>query len=928
MKKLICFLLTFVLVFAFSPVLRIGAASVPTDEDFRAVWVSSVVNLDFPSKPGLSVGEMKAEIDKTVSRAADLGLNAVVFQARPAADALYKSNIFPWSEYLTGVQGQAPADGFDPLAYIIEKCHERSIELHAWVNPYRVSHSASKRVGVSQLADGNPAKANPTWVVKYEGGLYFNPGLPECRELIIKGIEEILQNYDIDGIHMDDYFYPGSDFSDSETYKKYGSGMDLGDWRRENVNILLRGIRDKIKEVNPNVSFGISPFAIWQNKASSELGSDTNGFEAYKSIYSDTRHWVKEGYLDYICPQIYWYIGFNAADYETLLNWWIDVCRGTGVDLFIGHAAYREAANEDGWSGEILRQLKMNEANPEVTGSIFFRSAHLTGKLGDQIKGYYEAKPRRPAGTGEANGSGSSAASDTGMANGSGGSAANGSGTSNGSGGSAANGSGTANGSGGSAATPSDLANLPLVMSKLSVAQPAKDITVSSAKGYTILGTCLPGKDVYINGYKIANRTAEGFFSAYVSLAAGKNTFTIKQDGQESVTRTITQKAPASSPSAPAKPVGITEIAPQENYYATVTEQTAWVYPKNSTSGGSSSVLEKGAKDLITAKTDDGKWVKLSSGYWLETLNANCAYEGKAVSNVLSGGVYEKGEDTDTLKWAASAYPAVVINFDGDTLDVNFGLQTSVPQLNTGDLANTVFADVQSGMSGKTPYYSFKLKGGVKTEGFYAEYKNGEFTINIKKRKSVSQGDLPLKGLKIMLDAGHGDTDTGALGPMGLQMPEKNINLVYSNKLASRLEKLGAQVISVRTNDVFYTLNERTQKSRDANPDLFISLHCNSIAETTDSSTIRGLTIWYKNALAEPFAALLADKTGNANPGTTRSKVLNSSNFYVCRPAWTPSVIVETSFMCNIRDFSWLVSENNQNELADKIADAVVEYYR
>lgn len=893
MKKIICVLTAFILISAIFPQSQAKAAA---KDDFRAVWVSSVANLDFPSKPGISVDEMKKEIDSIISRSVDIGLNAVVLQVRPSADALYKSNIFPWSHYLTGIQGNAPAGSFDPLSYWIEKCHENGLELHAWINPYRVSTAAANISDVNQLAPTNPARLNPSWVVKYENGLYFDPGLPECRELIIKGVAEIIEKYNVDGIHLDDYFYPGPEFADSETYKKYGNGTDIGNWRRENVNLLIKGIQAKVKEQRPSIRFGISPFAIWQNKSSSELGSDTRGFEAYKSIYSDTRRWVKEGLVDYICPQIYWYIGYDIADYQKLLKWWTDVCEGSGVDLYIGHAAYKEAQGDTVWQGEIVRQLKMNEENKQVKGSIFFRAAHLATGLGDKIKAYYAAKPTsqtsqtNPVQTTQPQASQTNPVQTTPVQ-----------------------------------ATPE------IIMNKLSVAQPSGNVTVSSAKGYTILGTCDPNKDLFVNGHKVTSRTPEGFFSAYVGLQNGVNTFTFTQENQTSVTRVITQKVSESTPSSPSTPVGIKAVDAGSKYYATVTEASAWVYSSNTTVGGSSWLLEKGQKDLVIAKTDDNKWVKLSSGSWIEAQNVYCASENALTNNVLSNGVYEKGENTDVIKWNTAVYPAISVNLEGRALSVYFGMQTEVPGIkfnDSGSLANTVFAGVSSGISGSAPFYSFTLSDSAKIEGYYVEYKNGELRLNIKKRKSLSDGALPLEGFKFVVDAGHGKDDTGALGPMGTLMPEKNLNLQNALKLSERLKRLGANVVMVRETDVFYSLQERTDISRAANPDIFISIHANSMAETTDSSNIRGLTVWYKNESSAALSDSLSNKLAKINPLTTRSKVSNSANFYVCRPAWTPSVIIETSFMCNIQDFSWLINEKSQNELSDAIVNAILEYYK
>jgi uncharacterized lipoprotein YddW (UPF0748 family) len=361
---------------------------------FRAAWVCSVLNLDFPSQKGLGNAALKREIDAIVKKSAELKLTALIVQVRPSGDALYKSELFPWSEYLSGTQGVAPKDGFDPLAYWIEQAHKNGLELHAWLNPYRITHPTAKITDVAKLANNNPAKMNPSRVIEYKDALYYDPGIYENKKLIINGVAEIIKNYDVDGIHLDDYFYPASDFPDDATYAKYGNGIDKGDWRRGNVNDVIKGIQRIIRRQDKNVRFGVSPFGIWRNASSSPLGSDTSGNESYRSMYADTRRWVKSGWLDYICPQIYWYQGFEIADYAKLLDWWAGVCKGTGVDLYIGHAAYREAeasANDAIWSGEIIRQLKLNARKyPDIVkGSVFFRYDSLTGDLGRQIAKYF-----------------------------------------------------------------------------------------------------------------------------------------------------------------------------------------------------------------------------------------------------------------------------------------------------------------------------------------------------------------------------------------------------------------------------------------------------------------------------------------------------------------------------------------------------------
>ncbi|MCL1786396.1 MAG: family 10 glycosylhydrolase [Defluviitaleaceae bacterium] len=359
---------------------------------FRGVWVSTVVNIDFPTKPGIPVPQMKAEIDSIIAKTAEVGLNAIFLQVRPTTDALYKSSIFPWSAYLTGEQGKAPEGGFDPLSYWIEKCRAANLEIHAWINPYRVAHMSQKLQSLEELAPTNPARLNPDWVVKYEGkdyngAWYFDPGIPEVRQLIVDGAAELAENYDLDGFHIDDYFYPGMDFDDKQTYEKYGNGLSLDDWRRECVSDLIRGFDAVAKK--SGVRFGVSPSGIWMNKASDPRGSDTKGGEHYKSMYADTYQWVKEGWMDYIVPQIYWHIGFEIADYQVLANWWAGVCEGTDVDLYIGMAAYRAAdESRPEFVGEMTRQFALNATIPGIEGYVLFTYKNLLTPVGDEIQAW------------------------------------------------------------------------------------------------------------------------------------------------------------------------------------------------------------------------------------------------------------------------------------------------------------------------------------------------------------------------------------------------------------------------------------------------------------------------------------------------------------------------------------------------------------
>ena len=360
-------------------------SAAPADEEMRGVWVSSVLNLDYPDGPTMDKEELQRQADDILDKAAELGFNAVFFQVRPCADALYGSDYYPWSIYLTGQQGTAPEDGFDPLDYWVEGAHKRGMELHAWINPYRITKSAAEW---DKLAEDSPAKQHPEWVVNYKNNYYFDPALPEVRNLVTDGVAELIDNYQVDGIHLDDYFYPGVDFDDAESFAKYGDGFaNIADWRRDNVNRLVEKLHRLIENYAPELDFGISPAGIWASKTLHPDGSDTTStYSSYFSMYADSKHWVEEGWLDYIAPQIYWEAGHKTADFTALLDWWCGVVKDTDVKLYIGLADYKtveaKAADSPWFDGqEIKRQLAACAAADEVDGAIHFRFGMIDGSL-------------------------------------------------------------------------------------------------------------------------------------------------------------------------------------------------------------------------------------------------------------------------------------------------------------------------------------------------------------------------------------------------------------------------------------------------------------------------------------------------------------------------------------------------------------------
>ena len=358
-----------------------------TSKEFRGAWITSVYNLDWPSSKGLGIDQQKAEYIRMLDQLQSTGINAVIVQVKPAADALYPSKHAPWSEYLTGVQGKSP--GYDPLEFMIQETHKRKMEFHAWFNPFRVTTSTTK---TDKLAPNNPARLHPEWVLEYDNKLFLNPGIPEVREYVKNTVLEVVKNYDVDGIHFDDYFYPypdskKSDIPDHKTYKAYEKAYkNKADWRRYNINAMIKDISSSIKNTKSNVQFGISPFGVWRNASTDPKGSDTKaGVTSYDTNYADTRYWAYTGWIDYIVPQIYWNIGFAPACYEKTLKWWVRELEGKPADLYIGHALYKVGVEEGPWKNpeEIPNQILMNRKYDTVKGSIYFR-ARL---LGDNVLG-------------------------------------------------------------------------------------------------------------------------------------------------------------------------------------------------------------------------------------------------------------------------------------------------------------------------------------------------------------------------------------------------------------------------------------------------------------------------------------------------------------------------------------------------------------
>ncbi|MFA1550133.1 glycoside hydrolase family 10 protein [Actinomadura chokoriensis] len=354
---------------------QIAAPGDSGDRQLRAMWIATVGGIDWPKDAGGSVDGQRKEFVKLLDTAVAMNMNAVFVQIRPNSDAFYDSPYEPWSQWITGKQGKDP--GYDVLAFMLKEAHARNLEFHAWFNPYRVS----RQDDLKKLSPKSPARKHPDWVRKYGAGLWYDPGLPQVRDLATKAVMDVVTKYDIDAVHFDDYFYPypeGGEFPDKATYKTYGNGMNRGDWRRKNVDTLVESLSQRIHAAKPWVRFGISPFGVWRNKSNDPAGSPTRALQSYDDIYADTRKWIKEGWVDYITPQLYWPIGDPRADYAGLVAWWAGQVKGTSVQLTIGQAAYRVGADA-AWKNpaELSRHLTLNAKYPQVRGDVFFSASDI-----------------------------------------------------------------------------------------------------------------------------------------------------------------------------------------------------------------------------------------------------------------------------------------------------------------------------------------------------------------------------------------------------------------------------------------------------------------------------------------------------------------------------------------------------------------------
>ncbi|MGI6030579.1 MAG: family 10 glycosylhydrolase [Eubacteriales bacterium] len=869
------------------------ATAAEKEEEMRGTWIATVYNINFPSKQGLSAQQQKQELDAIVKNAQEMGLNAIFFQVRPMGDALYPSEIFPWSSVLTGTQGKENADGFDPLAYIIKQAHAAGIQLHAWINPLRVTvgSTANPNQDIGSLSEDNPARQHPEYVVAAgDGILYYDPGQPEVRQLIVDGVAEILDNYDVDGIHFDDYFYPNNaqySFPDDESYQKYGSGFtQKGDWRRNNLDTLMKEVHQVVQDKGNGAVFGVSPSPLWANRTQmTQSGiAISNTYSTYFHQFADTKGWVEKGYVDYIAPQIYWEIGHSTSDYETIMRWWSDLCAKEDVPLYIGHAVYKmgdssmKAPWQDG--GEILRQLQSNAAYGGVSGDLYYGySALAANTLGikDQLTQLYVEEV--PLDEMEIPGSGQTG---EGIAEDSLLPAVN-----------LSQDSGTlvtfsCNAPGGAEKVWVELGPYTIPLEKEAG---DADHTGNTLAGYTGSFT-LP--EILVNR---------------VELPLGQPVFHAKYMGKySSVTspHTITVK----------KPVTTARVA-------TVAVDEAVTRTGPSTSYARSTPLVRGATDVIASES--GSFYKLRSGIYVpkSSVTVKTVELDSLTDNVMSSAKASQQGRFLEMRFAMLENAPYTVQVSGGTVTLNlFEVQGKpLPSLEENTLVQSVeFQQVSDHLA----QYTFTLHQADHYYGYKVSYENGEMVFSLKSPPQLTSGDRPMENMVVYVDAGHGGSDPGAVSLISGQPNEEDITLALALKVRDQLEQMGATVVMTRTTDVRIETADRPALVRAADPDISISIHVNDLVRTGNFRDANGIVTLYTLEHSKSVAQLIQDKLiedlGRKDRGIAEQALA------LCRITQCPAILIETGFIANESDYQFLTSTSGQNQMAASIAQGVLRW--
>jgi len=848
----------------------------PDEEEMRGVWIATVFSIDFPKAQGDS-DKQKRELIDILETAKGAGLNTVFFQVRPHGDALYDSEIFPWSQYLTGTAGVDP--GYDPFAFLLDEADKRGIRVHAWINPYRLTMgSAGKPENTHDfLPVSSPVKDRPDLTMACgDGRLYLNPGEPEAMKLVVDGVVEIIKKYKVDGIHFDDYFYPSDlSYNDSASYEKYGKpeGLSVEDWRRRNTTTLMMMVNDAIKEIRPGVEFGISPSGIWQNKSSTPLGSDTTGFESHNRIFADSRLWVTEEIVDYIVPQIYWAIGTKGSDYDILVRWWRSVALGTNVKLYIGHAAYR-VGTEGAWQKptEIGSQIALNRTLGAIDGSVFYGYSKIAENalgLRDQLKDFY---------------------ADTEVAQ------------------------------------------------PLKIAYPSSGSTFATENSY-IIGSADPRYPLVLDG-KPVERTVNGYFSVYVPLAIGKNEFVFQHQEEEIVYVLNSNRSPSGSGSTGGGGGAVQEPKPvplaKPLVYMTKDDQTV-VRAAASANADRLQPLKKGVKGYVTAELNG--YYLMDSGNWTYKPNVEVLQNESLPACETSSAAIAPGALGVEVTFGLPYFTSYYVNVTDDGVWLTLHQTKGQPMTRTA--GDPLFGDVLFKQDGKHAVYYLPLKKAGRLYGYHINYDASKKSLTFRFNnpllltpgwQAAPGGDpaaaptpLLLAGKTIILDAGHGGRDNGATGPAGSRGKlEKDVNLDLALALQKELKAAGAEVVMIRTEDVNMELEARADFIRAKKPDLAISLHRNSMGAASDISKHQGVLALYSHDQSAALAGYLREALVN---GTThRDGGQRWQSLAVCRVEECPVVLLELGFISNPADYERMNRKSTIQKEAKAILRGIIAY--
>ena len=853
-----------------------------TDE-VRGVWIASVVNIDFPSSPSISVRRMQKELDEIVANASRIGFNNIYFQVRPACDALYRSALFPASVYLTGNYGGALPEDFDPLQYLLTIAHDAGIRVHAWVNPLRVTMGTPEQPmqDPAALAPGSPARLHPEWTVPYsDGKLYLNAGLPEVRDLIAAGVKEIVAGYPVDGVIFDDYFYPypgpGGEFDDSAAFAQYGSGFDSrGDWRRSNINAIVRGCYRAVKEANPSAQFGISPFGIWRNDDGANGGSETAGLSACDAIYCDALAWIREGTVDYIAPQLYWKFDFEVARFDTLTRWWnAQLAAYPQVRLLICHAAYRSGPWED--DTEIRRQILFAREMKSYGGGIMYGYQAIVRNdenLIGQLQACYGTPHKIPIPVSD--------------------------------------------------------------KSPVTIGSPASEqLSIDCDHAY-LIGHSDPGLPLTCNG-KPVSQTVNGYFGVFLKLpVTGENRFLFRQEGGASLCYSVIRQVP--------EPEAVSDgDAGQENpserllfpapVPVRVVSREARLKPSPDSSYYEDAGFAVRGMTAAALGTENGCYL-LSCGLFLPCSDAERLPDAPALSDraQITGGAADYRSDRLSVRILCSQPVPVTVSVadDGMLRAVLYGASL-LEGAQTVCAVNPLCGGFALRQENENVILSLPLYDARNYYGYDLFYEEGTVGISLRCPHRIGiDPALPLAGVRLLLDPGHGGDDTGAPGPdRGYR--EKDFNLAIVRKAVPYLSQWGAEVFTTRSDDASVPLvsgeHSRCAVIDALRPDLVFSVHHDSIGYYADITKLHGLLSLYWDPSGRLAAETAFDQM-TAVLGRKRREVRRQC-LAMCRNPHVPAVLVEAGYTTCPEEMSFARTEEGAEKAGAAVAYSILAYFK